>query len=154
MFLAINADAIIKPSLPKAACSMLREVNHPTRQAATVDTAAVRKEARSGPHRDKQSRKSAPNKIKGVAICKDSNCRDFAAAVPPGWRTPIDANKKVKAMAVTGGPKRRPMRVFLPITCETVAVPVKAAMFPQVSVGPIKEAAPFRLDDNRSADKK
>lgn len=109
-----------------------------TNLPSTVAIDAAAKESKRGPQRCTQSLKSAPNKIKGVANCKDNSCSDLAAMVPPGLRIPIDANPNVNAMAVTGGPNRRPMRVVVPMTCAMVAVPVSAATLPQVSAAPIQ----------------
>ena len=65
---------------------------------------------------------------------------DFDADVPPGFMTPTDASKKERAMAVTGGPSRRPTAVVFPKICERVAVPHKAAQFPQASVAGMRGA--------------
>ena len=69
MFLAMRAAAIIKPSLPKAAVNSLLEQPQPIKQATTVDSTAHRKDGNNGPHLVTQSRRSAPNKTRGVASC-------------------------------------------------------------------------------------
>jgi hypothetical protein len=130
----MSAAAMTNPSLiPSAACNLDPATVHPTKHATTVAADATAKLNSNGPHRLQQSFKSAPNKINGVANCNVSSCNDVEAFVPPGHSTPTDANKKVQAMAVTGGPNSRPIRVVSPKTCATAAVPVKAAKFPHVS---------------------
>ena len=57
----------------------------------------------------------------------------MAAGVPPGFKIDTDANRNVKAIAVTGGPRRHPSLVVVPSVWAMLAVPVKAATFPHVS---------------------
>ena len=140
IFFAIKAAAIIKPSvLPSAFESMLPDKDQPTIQAIIVDIDATTKLNNNGPHLDMQSRKSAPSRMRGVASCNDNSCNDFDATVPPGDNIPIDANRNVIAIAVTGPPNSLPIFVLVPNCCAIAALPVNVARFPQVSVELIKD---------------
>ena len=118
---------------------------------------AIRNDTRSGPQRDIQScaprpPKSAPNKIMGVANLNDNNCKDDDAGDPPDGNIPMEAKPKVNAIAVTGGPNNRPIRVVVPMVCARVAVPMIVAIFPQVSVASIQEPPVVgeKKDDNNA----
>ena len=59
--------------------------------------------------------------------------RAVAPADPPGGMMPMLARRKVRAIAVTGGPRRRPIDVDLPRNWAIVAQVSTAAAFPMSS---------------------
>ena len=106
-------------------------------QASMVAIYANMNEMRSGPQELLADLISAPRSSNGVARLRVMPCRAVAPAEPPGGMMPIVAKRKVRAMAVTGGPRRRPTAVDFPRNWAIVAHMSTAEAFPMSSVADI-----------------
>jgi len=103
-----------------------------------VPMAASAKARKSGPHRLRHLGRETERRRRGVASCMLRSWRVLAPWLPPGGRIPIDPSTNAIAIAVTGGPKRRPIAVVFPRDWDTDAVVHRIAMLPQLSVDDIR----------------
>ena len=119
--------------------------------ANTVAAEANMNEMRSGPQDFCADLISAPSSSRGVARLRVMPCRAVAPAEPPGGMMPMVAKRKVRAMAVTGGPRRRPTAVDFPRNWAIVAHMSTAEAFPMSSVADISglEGDGSEIEDGR-----
>ena len=123
------------PSAPRADVSMdlVGPMVSAAVHASTVARDAKTNETRSGPQDLRANLISAPSRRRGVAKERVMPWRAVAPADPPGGMQPTEAKTNVRAIAVTGGPRRRPIDVDLPRNWAIVADASTAAAFPMSS---------------------
>lgn len=104
------------PSAPSAEISidLVGPMTSAAVHARAVAADANINEMSSGPQDFRADLMSAPRSSNGVARLRVMLWRAVAPADPPGGMMPMVARRKVRAMAVTGGPSSRPMAVDLP----------------------------------------